>query len=102
MTDNQESRNQRVSSQKIISLKEDGYYSNCTMVEATRFDIAILFGKIRPKSDERGQTSIAEVYEKQVYLSHLQARALFKALGKSLDAAVKPASAQTPGKQSHE
>lgn len=100
MAGSQESRNQRVSPQKIVSLKEDGYYSNCTMVESTPFDIAILFGKIRPKTDERGQASIVEMYEKQIYLSHLQARALFEALGKSLGAVVRPATSQSAATES--
>jgi hypothetical protein len=100
MTDSQEPRNQRVSPQKIVSLKEEGYYSNCTMVESTPFDIAILFGKIRPKTDERGQASIVEVYEKQIYLSHLQARSLFEALGKSLGAAVRPPTSKSAATES--
>jgi hypothetical protein len=70
--------------QKMVSLKEDGYYSNCSMVEGTPFDISILFGKVRPRTDEKGQTGLVEVYERQVYLSHLQARALHDALGRSL------------------
>jgi hypothetical protein len=96
MAENQEPRNQRVGSKKVVSLKEDGYYSNCSMVESTPFDIALLFGKIRPKTDEQGQASIVEVYEKQIYLSHLQARALFEALGKSLAAVVKATTPQVP------
>ncbi len=70
--------------QKMISLKEDGFYSNCTMVETTPFDISVLFGKVRPRVDEKGNRSLVEVYEKQIYLSHLQARALYEALGRSL------------------
>jgi len=95
MADTDEPRDQRTSPQKIVSLKEDGYYSNCSMVEATPFDIAVLFGKIRPRTDERGQASLVEGYEKQIYLSHLQARALFEALGKSLEAMTRSASAQS-------
>jgi hypothetical protein len=71
---------------KMVSLKEDGYYSNCTMVETTPFDISILFGKLRPRMDEKGQASLVELYEKQIYLSHIQARALSEALGRSLEA----------------
>lgn len=79
-----EQQEQRQMLQKRVALKEDGYYSNCSMVEATPFDIAILFGKVRPMTDASGQSSLVEVYERQVYLSHLQARALHEALGKSL------------------
>jgi hypothetical protein len=70
---------------KMISLKDDGYYSNCSMVETTPFDISILFGKIRPRADEKGQTSLVEIYDKQIYLSHIQAKALYDALGRSLN-----------------
>jgi hypothetical protein len=83
MEQNQE---QRPGFPKALNLKDDGYYSNCTMVETTPFDISILFGKVRPRADEQGTTSLIEVYEKQVYLSHLQARALHDALGRSLAA----------------
>jgi hypothetical protein len=73
-----------VTRQKVVSMKEDGYYSNCSMVEATPFDISILFGKMRPNVDDKGNKSLVEVYERQVYLSHIQAQALFQALGRSL------------------
>jgi hypothetical protein len=65
--------------------KEDGYHSNCTLVEMTPFDIAILFGKFRPVTDANGQGAVAEMYERQVYhLSHRQAMALYEGLGRSL------------------
>lgn len=86
MADNPAEKEKRGPLHKMISLREDGYYSNCTMLETTPFDVAILFGKIRPKTDEKGQAGLVEVYEKQVYLSHLQARALYEALGRSINA----------------
>ncbi|MBI4963396.1 MAG: hypothetical protein HY913_08965 [Desulfomonile tiedjei] len=84
MAEVKEDKQRRTQVQKMVSLKEDGYYSNCTMVEGTPFDISILFGKIRPRTDEKGQAGLVEVYERQVYLSHLQARALHDALSRSL------------------
>lgn len=81
---------------KMISLKEDGFYSNCTMVETTPFDISVLFGKVRPRVDEQGNRSLVEVYEKQIYLSHLQARALHEALGRSLASITGPRPEATP------
>jgi len=86
VSDGQEKQEQRQALQKRVALKEDGYYSNCTMVEMTPFDIAILFGKVRPVRDANGQGSLVEMYDRQVYLSHLQARALYEALGRSLNA----------------
>ena len=96
MAENQQQAQQKAAVQKVVSLREDGYYSNCTMVEATPFDISILFGKIRPKSDEKGQQVLVEIYEKQIYLSHLQATALHRALGQSLQGAIKAQSERTP------
>ncbi len=84
MPDNEERQEQRQAPQKRLALKEDGYYSNCTLVEMTPFDIAILFGKLRPVTDATGQGSVVEMYERQVYLSHRQARALYEGLGRSL------------------
>lgn len=75
---------QRTGLPKLISTKEDAYYSNCTMLETTPFDISILFGKVRPRTDDKGQRQLVEVYERQIYLSHLQAKALYDALGRSL------------------
>jgi hypothetical protein len=82
--DNEEQQEPRQMPQKRLALKEDGYYSNCTVVEMTPFDIAILFGKLRPITDSNGQGSLVEMYERQVYLSHRQARALYERLGQSL------------------
>jgi len=84
VANDQEKQEQRQALPKRVALKEDGYYANCTMVEMTPFDIAILFGKVRPVSDANGQRSLVEMYDRQVYLSHLQARALYDALGRSL------------------
>ncbi|MDQ7783416.1 MAG: DUF3467 domain-containing protein [Desulfomonilaceae bacterium] len=84
MADSQEQKDQRQTLPKKLALKEEAYYSNCSMVETTPFDIAVLFGKVRPMTDQAGQSSLVEVYERQVYLSHLQAKALHEALGRSL------------------
>jgi hypothetical protein len=72
---------------KVVSVQDDGlFYSNCSMIETSPFDISILFGKVRRRSNEKGEQSLVEVYERQVYVSHLQARALYEALGRSLHA----------------
>ena len=100
MAENQDQEPQKATVQKAVSLREDGYYSNCTMVEANPFDISILFGKIRHKSDEKGQQILMELYEKQIYLSHLQAAALHRALGQSLQSVSKAQSERpTEGKK---
>ncbi|MEW6533399.1 MAG: DUF3467 domain-containing protein [Thermodesulfobacteriota bacterium] len=84
MAKNEEQQEQQQALQKRVALKEDSYYANCTMVEMTPFDLAILFGKLRPITDANGQNSVVEMYERQVYLSHIQARALYEGLGRSL------------------
>jgi hypothetical protein len=94
MTDSPEQKEQRQTMQKKIALKEEAYYSNCSMVETTPFDIAVLFGKVRPTTDQSGQSALVEVYERQVYLSHLQARALYEALGRSLSSLSRQAAQQ--------
>ncbi|MFC1835044.1 DUF3467 domain-containing protein [Thermodesulfobacteriota bacterium] len=79
-------KEQKTTLPKMVNIQDEGYYSNCTMVETTPFDISVLFGKVRPRTDDQGNRTLVEVYEKQVYLSHLQARALHEALGRSLNA----------------
>jgi hypothetical protein len=91
MSEKQETAQPRMQLPKMISMKEDAYYSNCTMVETSPFDISMLFGKIRPNTDAQGKNQLVEVYERQIYLSHLQARALFEALGRSLQSLNRPA-----------
>jgi hypothetical protein len=71
---------------KRVALKDEPYYANCAMVQMTPFDVAILLGKITPVADGNGQGQLVEIYDKQVYLSHLQARALSDALSRSLSA----------------
>ncbi|MEW6267275.1 MAG: hypothetical protein AB1641_29735 [Thermodesulfobacteriota bacterium] len=84
MPDNREPSGQ-INPQRIFSIKEDGYYyANCALIEATPFDLSIVLGKVRPSVDEKGQRVLVEVYERQVYLSHLQARVLYEALAKTL------------------
>lgn len=85
MADDPQGKEQRQQLPKMLAVKDEAFYANCTMVETTPFDISILFGKVRPRSDEQGNRALVEVYERQVYLSHLQAKALFEALGRSLE-----------------
>jgi hypothetical protein len=99
VSNSQERREQRQTLQKRVAFKEDGYYANCTMVEMTPFDIAILFGKVRPVTDQSGQRSLVEMYDRQVYLSHLQARALYEALGRSVGSLTRPGQQQAQGQE---
>jgi hypothetical protein len=45
---------------------------------------SINLGKVTPATDGNGQGQLIELYDRQIYLSHLQARALYDALGRSL------------------
>ncbi len=71
---------------KRVALRDEPYYANCAMVQMTPFDLAILFGKITPVTNGAGQTQLVEMYDRQVYLSHLQAAALFDGLGRTISA----------------
>lgn len=84
MAEKEEAKPQPTGMPKMITVKEEPYYSNCTLLESTPFDISILFGKVRPRTDDKGQGSLVEVYERQIYLSHLQAKVLYDALGRTL------------------
>ena len=41
-------------------------------------------------SDATGQRSLVELCDRQVYLAHLQTRALYEALGRNLGSSVRP------------
>ncbi|MFH1113903.1 MAG: hypothetical protein V1792_08280 [Pseudomonadota bacterium] len=51
-------------------------------------------GKITPVTDDNGQSQLVEIYDRQIYLSHLQAKALSDALTRSLSSLAR---AQRPG-----
>jgi len=82
----QQQPNQQQTLPKRVALKDEPYYANCAMVQITPFDLAILFGKITPVTGGNGQGQLVEIYDRQIYLSHLQARALYDALKRSLSA----------------
>ena len=86
MPEKQEQKGQQTTMPKVVSVKDDVFYSNCTMIETSPFDVSILFGRVKRRADDKGQQTLVEVYDKQVYLSHLQAKALHEALGRSLQA----------------
>ncbi len=89
MSENEKQSEQQQQQQtlpKRVALRDEPYYANCAMVQMTPFDLAILFGKITPVIDSNGQTQLAEVYDRQVYLSHLQAAALYDGLGRTMSA----------------
>ncbi|MFH1112572.1 MAG: hypothetical protein V1792_01500 [Pseudomonadota bacterium] len=80
----QQQRDQRQGFPKRIQLEDDGYCVNGVMVEMSPFDISMLLGKIHAVMDGNGQAQLVKNYERQIYLSHLQARSLLNALGKGL------------------
>lgn len=47
---------QRQTLPKRVALKDEPYYANCSMVQVTPFDVAILFGKITPVTGGNGQS----------------------------------------------
>ena len=56
------------------------YYSNCMMLSTSPSDISIFFGRYVTAEDDGGAPSLAEFYERQVYLTPDQAEALGNAL----------------------
>lgn len=65
---------------RIMSRQMAIYYSNCAMVATSPKDLAILFGRYVPANDDKGQQSMAELYERQVYMTMEQAEELARTL----------------------
>ncbi len=64
--------------ERIINYeKVQDYYSNCVMVNSTNWDFCLLFGR----SHLEGQDKVVEIYERSIYLSPQQAKALLNILG---------------------
>ncbi len=56
------------------------YYCNCAMVAASPRDISLFFGRLIPTADDKGNQSLAELYERQIYMTFEQAEDLARML----------------------
>ncbi len=69
---------------RIMSRQMAIYYSNCAMVATSPKDVAILFGRYVPANDETGAQSMAELYERQIYMTLEQAEELARTLNQTV------------------
>jgi hypothetical protein len=65
---------------RVLARDISVYYSNCAMVATTPRDISMFFGRLVPTSDEKGGQTLAELYERQIYMTIEQAEDLAKML----------------------
>jgi hypothetical protein len=78
---------QRPSAPTRIMAKNMGvYYSNCTMIATSPRDLSVYFGRYVPGSNEKGEQSIVELYEHQIYMTLGQAEDLARILSQTLKA----------------
>jgi hypothetical protein len=62
------------------------YYANCAMVATTPRDLSIYFGRYSPVADQKGAQQLAELYERQIYMTLEQAEDLVRILGQTIQA----------------
>jgi hypothetical protein len=62
------------------------YYSNCAMVATSPRDLSVYFGRYVPGSNPKGEQSMVELYEHQIYMTLGQAEDLVRILTQTLDA----------------
>lgn len=60
------------------------YYSNCAMVGTSPVDLCVYFGRFGQTTDNNQQPLMAEIYEKQIYMTVDQARRLAAVLSQTL------------------
>jgi len=65
---------------RVLARDISVYYSNCAMVATTPRDISMFFGRLVPATDDKGGQTLAELYERQIYMTLEQAEDLAKML----------------------
>jgi hypothetical protein len=71
---------------RLMSRQMTVYYANCAMVATSPRDISLYFGRYVPASDEQGGQQLAELYERQIYMTVEQAEDLAKILNQTIQA----------------
>jgi hypothetical protein len=61
------------------------YYSNCAMVATTPKDISLIFGRYVPANNQQGEQTMAELYERHIYMTVEQAEELKNTLTRTLE-----------------
>jgi hypothetical protein len=69
---------------RLMSRQIAVYYTNCAMVATSPRDISLYFGRYVPASDEGGGQQLAELYERQIYMTVEQAEDLAKILNQTI------------------
>ncbi len=69
---------------RLMSRQMSVYYANCVMVATSPRDISLYFGRYVPTSDEQGGQQLAELYERQIYMTVEQAEDLAKILNQTI------------------
>jgi hypothetical protein len=72
---------------RLMSKEMSVYYSNCAMIAMSPRDISLYFGRFVPASDDKGNQSLAELYERQVYMTIEQAEDIVRMLNQTLETA---------------
>ena len=54
---------------RIMSGQMAIYYTNCTMLGTSPKDVSVFFGRYTPTANEKGEQVLAELYERQVYMT---------------------------------
>lgn len=74
--------------QPVRVIKQDAsvYYSNCAMVATSPVDVCIYFGRYGRAATGQQESSPAEVYEQQVYMTLQQAKRLAAVLSETVEA----------------
>ena len=71
---------------RMMAKQVNMYYSNCAMVATSPRDISLFFGRYVPGSNEKGEQSMVELYENQIYMTLDQAEDLVRILNQTLEA----------------
>jgi hypothetical protein len=71
---------------RIMSRQMAIYYSNCALVATTPKDISLIFGRYVPANNQQGEQTMAELYERHIYMTFEQAEELSRTLARTVEA----------------
>ncbi len=71
---------------RLVSREILVYYANCAMVATSPRDLSVYFGRYTPVADDKGGQQLAELYERQIYMTLEQAEDLMRILGQTVQA----------------
>lgn len=90
---------QRVQPNRVMSNQMGIYYCNCAMIATSPKDVALFFGRYIPGSNEKGEQTLTELYERQVYMTVEQAEELASTLTRTVEAMKSRRAGVQPGDQ---